>query len=806
MGIVHLAEQEHPIRRQVALKVIKPGMDTKRVIAHFEAERQVMAFFDHPNIAHIHDAGVTQQGYPFFVMEYIDGLPITDYCDQQKLSIEARLLLFLDVCDAVHHAHQKGVIHRDIKPSNVLVSRQDGKPVPKIIDFGVAKAIGPSLIEYTLHTEVCQLLGTPEYMSPEQADMVGADIDIRSDVYSLGVLLYVLLAGSLPFDTQNLRGHGIEHIRKIIREKDPEKPASRLLSLDGAGLGQKIALDRQTDVKLLYKRLRNELEWIPLMAMRKDSSRRYQSIAELAQDIRNYLNGNLLSAGPLSSTYRFSKFIRRNKTWIITSVLLMVVLISGTLISTLFAIQAKKQAKNAQTLYTFFNESLLDSLNPLTSNADEVTAAWILNRASNNLQDQFEGEPLIEASIHQTLANAYRELGVLESAQVHQDFALSRRRKFLGDRHPDTLDSMYASAVLCREQSRYAEAVQLSKQTLATQKRVLGSGDTRTLLTMKILAQSYQDQGNLNEAVALLLEAERIAERVLGQEHKYTLFIKVSLAGVFRSQGEFTKAETILEGTLPTYKRLWGEWHPYTLDLMRVLGMLYSRHKNPKDAEPIFRKELEIRRRVLGEEHLQTLSSMSLLAELYTQQDRYPEANDLAAKALDIGLRKYGEDHPTTLWSGIHLAVLRMAQKEFDEAETLLIRVIEGWTRISDDGHQNTLWAKLILSRVYMAQNRYNEATPLLLEAFEGLLDKLGPEHPDTLESANDLGVLYKQLERFDEALNLLTRAWEGRTVRLGNDHPDTLASLNNIISLYEAWGKPDEASQWREKIPHWED
>jgi len=228
MGIVYLAEQKHPIRRQVALKVIKPGMDSKRVIARFEAERQALALLDFPNIARVYDADTTETGRPYFVMEYVKGLPITDYCDQHKLTIEERLNLFRQVCLAVHHAHQKGIIHRDIKPSNILVSTEDDKATPKIIDFGVAKAIAQPLTERTLATEDSQLLGTPEYMSPEQADMANEDIDTRSDIYSLGVLLYVLLTGVLPFDSDTLRTGGIERIRQIIRETDPKTPSTRL--------------------------------------------------------------------------------------------------------------------------------------------------------------------------------------------------------------------------------------------------------------------------------------------------------------------------------------------------------------------------------------------------------------------------------------------------------------------------------------------------------------------------------------------------------------------------------------------------
>jgi len=296
MGMVYLAEQEGQIRRKVALKVIKPGMDSKRVIARFEAERQALALLDHPNIAQVYDAGTTEAGRPYFVMEYVKGSPITEYCDRHKLSIEGRLKLFQQACAAVHHAHQKGIIHRDLKPSNILVSPEGDRAIPKIIDFGVAKAMSQPLTDRTLFTEDSQLLGTPEYMSPEQAEMINEDIDTRSDIYSLGVLLYVLLAGILPYDSQTFRQGGVEHIRKIIRETAPKTPSTRLTKLGEQGT--KLAECRRTELAALAKCLHRELEWIPLKAMRKDRAERYGSTSELAADIENYMNGEPLIAGP----------------------------------------------------------------------------------------------------------------------------------------------------------------------------------------------------------------------------------------------------------------------------------------------------------------------------------------------------------------------------------------------------------------------------------------------------------------------------------------------------------------------------
>jgi len=311
MGIVYLAEQEQPIRRQVALKVIKPGMDSKRVVARFEAERQALALLDHANIAHVHDAGTTKAGRPYFVMEYIKGLSITEHCDRHRLTVEDRLNLFRQVCHAVHHAHQKGIIHRDIKPSNILVSLQGDQAAPKIIDFGVAKALAQPLTERTLVTEQGQLFGTLEYMSPEQADMASEDIDTRSDIYSLGVLLYVLLTGVLPFDSTTFREGGIEHIRQVIRETDPKTPSTRLSSLGEEA--KKVAQSRRTEIAALAKKLHKELEWIPLKAMRKERLERYHSASEFADDIADYLKGAPLLAGPPGIVYRFGKLVRRHR-------------------------------------------------------------------------------------------------------------------------------------------------------------------------------------------------------------------------------------------------------------------------------------------------------------------------------------------------------------------------------------------------------------------------------------------------------------------------------------------------------------
>jgi len=763
MGIVYLAEQEEPIRRRVALKVIKPGMDSKRVIGRFEAERQALALLDHPNIAHVYDAGTTENGRPYFVMEYVKGLPITEHSDRHKLTIEDRLNLFLQVCHAVHHAHQKGIIHRDIKPSNILVVVQEDQAIPKIIDFGVAKAIAQPLTERTLFTEDSQLLGTPEYMSPEQADMASEDIDTRSDIYSLGVLLYVLLTGVMPFDPKTFREGGVEHIRQVIRESDPKTPSTRLTKLGEEA--KKIAENRRTEIRTLAKHLHKELEWIPLKAMRKERAERYRSASELADDIENYLNGAPLIAGPPSTIYRVKKFVRRHKALVTGIAAVVAVLIAGVVVSTIFAIgqararaEAERQAKISQAVSDFLREDLLASVDPTKAKGRELTVRSFLDTASENLEGKFKNEPLVEASIRDTLGWTYRMLGEINAAEPHLERALQIRQEQLGQEHPETLSSMGRLGWLYCDQGRYGQAERLWAKKLEISRRVLGDEHPITLVAMNDLGIACMDLGRYDEAEQLFSKGFQTSRHVLGEQHQTTLFIMGNLGSVYNNQGRYDQAEQQYLKMLEIYRQLWGEENPYNLAFMTFLAGVYREQGRYDEAEALYLKTLKMQRHVLGEEHVYTLWCIEGLARLYTNQSRY------------------------------------------EEAERLFVKGLEGLQKVRGKEHRDTVRCMNGLAELYTAQRRFDEAKSLLTKALEISRHTLGDDHPVTLDSKNDLAVLYKEQGRYEEAEKLLLEAVEGRRLKLGDKHPHTLESIKNLVELYEAWGKPEQAEKWRTK------
>ena len=799
MGIVYLAEQEQPIRRQVALKVIKPGMDSARVIARFEAERQALALLEHANIARVYDAGATEAGRPYFVMEYVEGLPITDHCDQHKLTVEQRLRLFQQVCNAVQHAHQKGIIHRDLKPSNILVAAEGGKATPKIIDFGVAKAIAEPLTERTLATEDSRLLGTPEYMSPEQADMASDDVDTRSDVYSLGVLLYVLLTGTLPFDSEKLRESGIEHIRKTIRDTDPKTPSTCLTKLGDEA--KAVAENRGTQVAALARRLHNELEWIPLKAMRKDRSERYRSASELSDEIEDYLAGAPLIAGPPTTFYRVRKLVRRHVALAVAVLAIAVTLILGLTATTAMYLRAQRQARISEAVSSFLRNDLIASVSPTNAMGRKVTIRSFLDTAGENLEAKFKDQPLVEAAIRDTLGNTYRHLGDFTAAERHLERACRLHQEQLGLEDTRTLASMSGLIWVYFSQGRYVEAQQLAGKAFKAKRRMYREGHKALVGPTNEVAFAYMKMGQYQEAESLYLGLLGTYRRVYGEGYGPAFGVQNNLARVYSKQGRYREAEQLFNKVFPVKRREQGEEHPFMLVSMTILARVYAGQGRYADAENLCRKVWEMERRVVGEEHLYTLECMSELACMHIAQKHYQGAEDLLNKALEIARRRLREGHPLTLRFVNGLAVAHTRLKHYDDAEPLFDEALRSRERELGDNHPETLETVSDLGVLRREQQRYEEAESLLRQALGGRKVKLGPDHPACFESMHELGLVYVRQTRYEDAEPLLLNAYNGRDANLGPRHPHTIESLRQLVNLYESWNKPDEAETWCAKL-----
>jgi eukaryotic-like serine/threonine-protein kinase len=517
MGEVWLAEQTQPIRRQVALKVIKAGMDSAHVIARFEAERQALALMDHPAIATVFDGGTTPQGRPYFVMEYVKGEPVTAYCDRHRLSTVERLELFTQVCEGVQHAHQKGVIHRDLKPSNVLVSIRDDRPVPKIIDFGVAKATTQYLTERSLFTELGVLIGTPEYMSPEQAEMGSLDIDTRTDVYALGVLLYELLTGALPFERKDLWQSGLAGIQRIIREKEPPRPSTRITRIGPASI--EAAKNRHTEPRRLVNELRGDLDWIVMRALAKDRTRRYQTANAVAADVRRHLNNEPVSAGPPSAAYRAHKFVQRHRFGVAAASVLVLLLVA---FGVTMAVQAQRiarerdraeaEATKAAAVSQFLQETL-GAADPWQSGRDQ-SVREVLNSAAAKVEGSFKGEPLVGAAVRRTIGLTYSGLGRYGEAEPLLRSALQIRTAELGPDHPEVAESLGDLSELQERLSRYDESVRLARQALAIQQRAKDKAPASTVRALRRLGVALFFTGEYAESRRLLGDALQMQQQV----------------------------------------------------------------------------------------------------------------------------------------------------------------------------------------------------------------------------------------------------------------------------------------------------
>jgi serine/threonine protein kinase/tetratricopeptide (TPR) repeat protein len=728
MGTVYAAEQIEPIRRKVAIKVIRPGMDSGHVIARFEAERQALAMMDHPNIARVLDAGETGDGRLYFAMDLVSGEPITEYCDRHTLATEDRLGLFVPVCQAVQHAHRRGIIHRDLKPSNILVATTDGKPIPVVIDFGIAKATTVPLTDRTLLTRHGQLIGTPAYMSPEQAEAGPLGVDTRSDIYSLGVILYELLAGRPPFEPEVWRTASPADVQRILRDQEPPLPSTSLSTPSGDS--KTIARRRRTEPGTLVRQLKGELDWIVSKAMDKDPGRRYETANDLALDITRHLRDEPVEARPPSTAYRIRKYIKRNSIVITVATTVLATLLGALIYSNAQRTRAQ-DAHDESKAVTGFLADMLASVDP-GERGREVTVRRILDEASAGIGEEFAARPRIEARLRSTIGRSYTALGAYEQGESNQRRALELQRALLGEQHPETLRSKYDLAHTVKWRGSYREADSLFRETLEVQRRVLGDDHPETLDTRDGLAGLLERQSRYEEARAIYAENLEVRLRRLGEQDASTLLNMNSLAWVHWRMGHYSKAESLASRALDLSRQNFGEEHPYTAECRDTLANVYFRQGRLEESGRLHRENLAARRKAFGDEHPKTLYSMHNLAYACVKQGRYEEAEALLREGLATFKRVMGSDHVQTWVFANSLAWAAREQGHYAEAESLYRWTLDGKREVFGNDHRSTLSTLFDFACLLAVQGRREEALDALRQTVEGGYLKAGrmERHP----------------------------------------------------------------------------
>jgi eukaryotic-like serine/threonine-protein kinase len=736
MGQVWLAEQKEPVRRRVALKLIKSGFYDELALRRFQSERQSLAILDHPSIAKVFDAGATAEGQPYFAMEYVPGVAITKYCDEKKIRIRERLELFMRVCEGVQHAHQKAIIHRDLKPANILVVEIDGKAAPRIIDFGLAKTVTPAAMGESLYTQVGSFVGTPGYMSPEQADPGMVDIDTRTDIYSLGVVLYELLTGFLPFDAAQLGKLRLDEMLRRLREEDPQRPSTKVSS--SGDVAKVIAQARSMDTSGLVRELHGDLDWITMRALEKDRNRRYGAPVELSADINRCLRNLPVVARPASATHQAWKYVQRNRVGVSVTLGAAVLLIGFAVVQAIQLRRITHERDRADRTAEFMAD-MFKVADPSAARGNSVTAREILDKAARQMDTSLAKDPVLHADMMAVIGEVSENLGLYPQAHHLLENALRLQRASLGPESAEAIKSMNSMSRLLLLEGRFSEADKWSRGTLLLARRKLGSSDPNTLSAMSNLASVLKDEGQYPEAEKTAREGLDLSRAALGEDDPLTLHFMDNLAATENRVARFADAEKLFRQELEVQTRTVGPDDPQTLLMMNNLGANLADQHRFAEAEKIQRKMLDIERRVLGPEHPETLASTGNLGNYVSNQGRYADAEKIYRETIAI-LQRVAPEHPETLRILGNLANLLADRGRFVEAEKLKREVLEKYRHIYGSHHPETSVTEYDLACLVARQGRNSEAISILRQSLDdGIPAKVGLD----IDSDSDLKSLH---------------------------------------------------------------
>jgi serine/threonine protein kinase len=820
-GTVWMAEQSEPISRKVALKVIKAGMDTKEVLARFEAERQALAMMDHPNIAKVLDAGATRTGRPFFAMELVKGIAITTFCDKQGLTTSERLALFGDVCSAISHAHQKGIIHRDIKPNNVMVTLHGDKPVVKVIDFGIAKATQSRLTDKTLFTRFEQMIGTPVYMSPEQAGMSGLDIDTRSDIYALGVLLYEMIAGKPPFDGKSLLSAGFEEMRRIIREDEPPKPSSRISTLAGEDRTN-LAKARQIDPEKLDRMIEPDLDWIVMKAIEKDRSRRYETANAFAQDIVRFLTDEPVSATPPSAGYKFRKFAKRNRVALRVAAGIAAVLVVATIVSVWQAIRATKaeefanqEAQRATAAQVLANEEAARATVAERSAREEAARATVAEKSAKDeaaramAAEKLAKAEATRATTAEKLARdeAVRASEAEKKATAQAERALAAEKQAAATAEAERAARMESEAInnfligVFKSPDPFQSGRSVTvAETLDNAVRML---DSSFGVAPERLARLRTTIGETYDALGLYEEAISLQEKVLsfllekhGEENAETLDLMGDLASAYDDAGRREDALKLGEEVAKISRKVFGERSKEAFSALSRLATYYLAAGRRQEAMTMQEEVLKGFTELLGPEDPRTWSAKSGLANYYDGFGRTEQALIMREEVYKYRLRTYGEKDLRTSAAMAHLAFSYNKAGREKEALPMYEAVLKVNMNIHGENHPSTLGAMTNLAGAYENAERLDEAIELQERSLAIKRRVLPSNHPYLFVALGNLARFYAAVERWDESIALGEESYQLSLKENGKQHPETLDAMGQLASLYTKAGHAAKAQK----------